>query len=77
MNDLKERLERIESLAELQKGWCEPEIGKPISESTIEFAKYVLTLLYKAEDTNFGIFPTPDGMIVFEWDDAQIEIWKE
>lgn len=76
MSDLEERLQRIESFAELEQGWLDGD-GEPISKGTIEFAKYMLAILYKAGDTDFCIFPNPDGIIVFEWEDAEIEIWKE
>ena len=74
--ELAERLDRIESFAELKEGWHEG-WGEPISTATIKFARKMCRILYDSGETEFGIFPNPEGYIIFEWDYGSLEIWGD
>lgn len=63
VNDMMNRIEDLEGHF--------VEEGEAVSIKTIEFAKKMLVYLDDAQDTDFCIYPTPDGDIVFEWDDGR------
>lgn len=68
--------ERIEALRTLEQGWLDGE-GEEISEGVLSLGYAIGARLSTATSTTFGIFPTPDGGMQFEWAEDGTEISLE